>query len=98
MKTDLVVEEIVVRAGPANLQRRSETVGGRLYLTNLRLIFESYAFNAQTGTTIIALTAITGVRRCWTKLLDLIPLLPNSIAVGSNDGVEYRFEVFGRQG
>lgn len=98
MKTDLVVDEIVVRAGPANFQRRSETVGGRLYLTNRRLIFESHAFNAQTGTTIIARTAITSVRKCWTKLLDLIPLLPNSIAVRSNDGMEYRFVVFGRQG
>jgi hypothetical protein len=86
-----------VKDGGANLQRGIETVGGRLYLTSHRLVFESHAFNVQTGTTIIPLTSITGVRKCWTRFLNLIPLFPNSVAVTTKEGIEYRYVTFGRR-
>jgi hypothetical protein len=97
MKTPSVADECPVREGTANLQLGVETVGGTLYLTNRRLIFETQVLNIQTGATIIPLNTITGVRKCWTKFLNLIPLLPNSIAVSTRDGKEYRFVAFGRQ-
>jgi hypothetical protein len=97
MNTPFLPDETPVKDGGANLQRGLETVGGRLYLTSQRLVFESHAFNIQTGSTIIPLASITGARKCWTRLLNLIPLFPNSIAVSTTEGKEYRFVTFGRE-
>ena len=97
MKTPLLPGETVVKDGAANLQRGVETVGGRVYLTRQRLIFESHAINLQTGNTIIHLDSVTGVRKCWTRFLNLIPLFPNSVAVATNEGKEHRFVMFARQ-
>lgn len=97
MKTPLLPDETPIKDGAANLQRGIETVGGILYLTNQRLVFESHAFNIQTGTTTIPLTSITGARKCWTRFLNLIPVFPNSIAVSTTEGKEYRFVIFDRK-
>jgi hypothetical protein len=97
MKTPSLPDETPVKDGAANLQRGVETVGGWLYLTNRRLIFESHAFNIQTGATNIPLASITGARKCWTKFLNLIPVFPNSVAVSTKEGKDYRFVTFSRQ-
>lgn len=97
MKTPLLSGETPVKDGGANLQRGIETVGGWLYLTNQRVVFESHAFNVQTGVTGIPLASISGIRKCWTKFLNLIPLFPNSFGITTNEGDEYRFVAFGRQ-
>ncbi len=96
MNTPLDGNEVLLKHGPANLQRDIETVGGNLYLTNQRLIFESHAFNVQCGTTLMPLSDIVSITKCWTKFLNLIPLLPNSLAVITTSGQEYRFVLFGR--
>jgi len=98
MKTSYLPGEILVKDGAANLQRGIETVGGWLYLTDQRLIFESHVFNFQTGATTIALASIIGVRKCWAKFLNLIPLFPNSVAIATKENKEYRLVTFGRQG
>lgn len=97
MKTPSLPDETPVKDGPANLQRGIETVGGWLYLTTRRLVFESHAFNVQTGATVISLASVTGARKCWTRFLNLIPVFPNSVAISTQDGKEYRFVTFGRQ-
>ncbi len=97
METPLLPDETPIREGAANLQRGIETVGGKLYLTNQRLIFESHALNIQTGTTAIPLTGITGIRKCWTKFLNLVPIFPNSIAVSTQEGKVYRVVTSNRQ-
>ena len=97
MQTPLLPGEIPIKDGGANLQRGIETVGGRLYLTNQRAVFESHAFNVQTGVTAIPLESITGARECWTKFLNLIPLFPNSFTITTNDGNEYSFVTLDRQ-
>lgn len=96
MKTQLSVDESIVKEGKANLQRGFETVGGQLYLSNQRLIFEAHSFNIQTGSSVISLKNVTDVVTCWTKFLNLFPLMPNSIKVITKAGEEYRFVVFGR--
>ena len=96
MKTELIDHETEIKSGFANLQRGAETVGGKLYLTNHRLIFESHALNIQTGTTIVPLQEISETTPCWTKFLNLIPLAPNSLSVSTPDG-EKRFVLFGRK-
>ena len=97
MKTQLLPGEILIKDSPANLQCGIETVGGRIHLTSERLVFEAHAINIQTGTTIIPLESISDVRKCWTRFLNLIPLLPNSIAIATKECQEYRVVIFARQ-
>ena len=40
MKTELNPNEALIKKGGANLQKGAESVGGYLYLTDQRLIFE----------------------------------------------------------
>lgn len=97
METALLPDETLQKTGFANLQRGWEAVGGRLALTDRRLIFESHPFNIQSGKTVIPLPTIADVKECWTKLLNLFPLVPNSIAVTTKDGHEYHIVVYSRK-
>ena len=96
MKTEIRVGEKVIKEGFANLQRNIETVGGKLFLTNQRLIFEAHKVNIQRGTTEIELQDVQSTCPCWTKFLGIIPLLPNSLAVQTKQGKEFRFVLFRR--
>lgn len=87
----------MARSGAANLQRGGETVGGHLYLTTERLVFESHRFNIQTGATEVVLADVREVTLGWTKFLGLIPLLPNAMVVHTDDQ-QFRLTVFGRRG
>jgi hypothetical protein len=82
--------ESLVKESRANLQRGIETVGGRLFLTTERLLFEAHKLNVQTGATAIDLRTITAVTKGWTKFLNVLPLAPNTIVVTTSDGAEYR--------
>lgn len=96
MKTELQPGENHIKSGGANMQRGAETVGGKLHLTNQRLVFESHKFNVQSGSTKIPLTEIAETQPVWTKFLNLIPLAPNSLAVVTQNGEEHRFVLGGR--
>lgn len=96
MNTRLRDDEELIRDSAANLQRGIETVGGRLYLTTHRLIFEAHAFNVQSGATVIPLRDVEEMWKCWTKFLGLLPIFPNSLAVSTSKGKTFRF-VIGRR-
>lgn len=98
MKINLNPGERLLREGFANLQRGAETVGGKLFLTDQRLLFQSHSLNFRTGPTDIPVREIRGVRLCWTRFLNLVPIFPNSLAVQASGGAEYRFVLFGRTG
>ena len=95
MKTELRQSEQVVKEGAANLQKNIEAVGGQLCLTNQRLVFEAHKINVQGGRTEVELSSIQSSRPCWTRFLGLVPLFPNSLAVFTKQGKEYRFVLFG---
>jgi hypothetical protein len=97
MNTELLPNEKTIMIGTANLQTGIDAVSGGLFLTNQRLIFEPYRFNIQIETTTLPLDSISTTRLCWTRLFNLIPLLPNSLAVQTTDGQEYRFALPRRQ-
>ncbi len=97
MKTPLAANETLVKEGMANLFKGVEAVGGKLYLTDQRLVFESHAFNVQTGATAIPLETISRVEKTWTKLLGLIPLIPNSIVVSNDAGEDFKFVLNGKR-
>lgn len=84
-------DEALVRKGGANLQRGIEAVGGHLFLTDLRLVFQPHGFNVQSGVTDIPLTDIVGTRLAWTKFLGVFPLFPNTLLVQTVIGVDFGF-------
>ena len=88
--------ETIIKEGAANLQKNIETVGGNLRLTNRRLVFKAHKLNVQGGVTELDLADVQSCRPCWTKFLGLIPMFPNSLAVYTKHGKEYRFVLFNR--
>ena len=96
MKTELRQGEQIIKEGAANLQKNIETVGGKPCLTNQRLVFEAHGLNVQSGIVEVQLSNIQSSLPCGTKFLGLIPIFPNSIAVFTKQGQEYRFVLFGR--
>ena len=96
MLTELRQKEQIGKQCSANLQNGIETVGGKLYLTNQRLVFEAHKINIQGGTTEIELSNINSSEKCWTKFLGFIPLMPNAVLVSTKQDKEYRFVLFGR--
>lgn len=97
MKTPLLPGEQLVKDGAASLQLGIDVSGGWLYLTNLRLIFESHTINFQTGIATIPLNSIADTRLSWSKLFGRIPMFPNSLVVSTSEGREFPFIVFGRR-
>jgi hypothetical protein len=97
MQTPIFEDEKLIKKGMASLQKGLETVGGHLYLTNNRLIFESHSFNIQTGVTQVELNEIMGMRKGTTMFLGILPTVPNAFVVTTEDGSEYRFTVWKRK-
>lgn len=93
MDIDLSANERVIRSGKANIQRGIEAVGGHIWLTNQRLAHRPHSLNVQKQPTDIKLSDIAVVRLCWTRLWGLIPMVPNSLAVITQNGREYRFVI-----
>lgn len=96
METEKRKDEQIIKEGAANLQKGIETVGGKLCLTNQRLVFEAHKFNVKVGVTEVEISDIQSSQTCWTKFLGIIPPFPNSLAVHTKRGKEYRFVLFGR--
>lgn len=88
IKPELTPNELVEIEGPANLFRGIEGVGGKLFLTNKKVIFKSHKMNIQKGQTDIEYNAITEIiKRKTAKLID------NGIRIKTNDGKEFDFVV-----
>ena len=93
MQTQLAAGERLIKEGPANHMRGIEAVGGKLYLTNRQLVFEPHPINIQTGITSVPLADVVDAQPAWTRLLNLIPLVPNSIKVEKRSGKADSFVV-----
>lgn len=83
--------ERVVHGGPANMFRGFESVGGRLWLTDRRLVFRSHAVNAQAGESAWPREAIARAEPCRT-----LKIVPNGVRVHLRDGKVVQFVVQGR--
>lgn len=90
--------ELLVKQGGANLQRGAEAVGGKLFLTDRRLVFRSHGMNIQNAGVDIPLTDVTGLAKAWTKMFGAIPLVPNSIVMHTAAGIDFSFVVMGGRG
>lgn len=83
-------EEILADVG-ANLFRGIEGVGGRLKITNRRVVFEPHALNLQRIPAEILLSDVAEVGPRNT-----LGIVPNGMFIRTKAGVEYRFVVWGR--
>ncbi|MEQ9377935.1 MAG: GRAM domain-containing protein [Imperialibacter sp.] len=78
--------EQVEMEGLANLFRRMEAVGGKLFLTNRGLMFRPHSLNLQKGPTDILYKEIASVHKRRTG-----GLVDNGMRVTTNDGKKYDF-------
>jgi len=84
-------EELIEKFA-ANLMRGIESVGGRMILTNQRVLFEAHKFNVQSAPLAIPLSEIESVVPSMT-----LGIVPNGMTIRCNSGREYRFVVWGRK-
>ncbi len=80
--------EYVEYEGPANLFRGLEGVGGKLVMTNEKVIFASHNFNIQKGQTDIYYEDIINVESRKTK-----KLIDNGIRITTNNSKSFDFVV-----
>lgn len=93
MRTILNKDEILIKKGGANLEVGIETVGGHLYLTTYRLIFEPHKLNFNRKCIEIMIDDIEEIEKKWSKLFYIIPIYPNALSVYTVKR-EYIFIVF----
>ncbi|MDQ3394316.1 MAG: GRAM domain-containing protein [Bacteroidota bacterium] len=92
IKPELSENEQIEVEGPANLFRGIEGVGGKIFLTNKKLIFKSHTINIQKGQTDIEYQSIKKIiERKTAKLID------NGIRILTTDGKEFDFVVNERE-
>lgn len=85
---ELLVEEEIEEEIFANLFRGVEGVGGKIFLTNQRLIFKSHSLNIQKGQTNIEYSIISDVQKRKTA-----KLVNNGIKIITKQNTEYDFVV-----
>mgnify|MGYP000515953451 CR=1 FL=1 len=92
IKPELDAEEKIEIEGPANLFRGMEGVGGKMFLTNKKVVFKSHKINIQKGQTDILYENITEIlKRKTAKLID------NGIRIKTKDGNQFDFVVNERE-
>ncbi|MCX6036777.1 MAG: hypothetical protein NTW99_02575 [Chloroflexi bacterium] len=84
--------ETIIKEGSANHFKGLESVGGKLYLTNLRLVFKSHAINIQGHEESYRLDDIISVLPRNT-----LGIVPNGMTLILKDGREEKFVVNERQ-
>ncbi len=82
--------EEIKREVPATLFKGMEGVGGKLFLTNKKLIFKSHALNIQKGQTDIAFKTI-----CRVEKREARKIRYPGICIQTRDGKEYKLVVYG---
>lgn len=91
VKPMLAKDEQIEIEGPANLMRKMEGVGGKIFLTDKRMIFKSHKYNIQNTQTEIPYGSIEDVSTRKTA-----GLVSNGLRISTKDGEEYNFVVYNR--
>ncbi len=88
-------KEMLIHEDQANLKIGMGR-GGHLRLTTSKLIFTPHSLNTTTDVTEIQLSDISHFEKEWTKLLGIIPMVPNILAIYTHGGEKFRFQVLKR--
>ncbi len=92
IEPDLEEDERIEIEGPANLFRGIEGVGGKIFLTNKKLIFKSHKLNIQKGQTELEYSIISEIiKRKTAKLIN------NGLRIITLDNAEFDFVVNERE-
>ena len=75
----------------ANYYRGIESVGGKIYFYEDRLVFKSHAINIQRGETEIKYKDISEVKKRMTMFI-----IPNGMGITTKDGFRHKFVLYGR--
>lgn len=86
------VDEKIIYSGVANMVKKIEAMGGKLYLTNKRLRFCAHRINADIGDYSFSLTSISSVERAY-----MFGIIPNAITIQLSDGRRAKFVVYNRE-
>lgn len=84
--------EVVVKSVRAHLWRSWEAVGGRLRVTNQRLLFDPQSLNYHRAPLVIALADVKSV-----ELAKSLRVVPNAVVVHTAAGESFKFSVGGRR-
>ena len=84
--------EVIVHLGSANHFLNGEAVGGKLYLLNDKLQFQSHGFNRQNHRLVIKLNQIQKI-----SFFKSLGLIPNGIAISTTAGRTEKFVVNNRR-
>ncbi|MBD3630854.1 GRAM domain-containing protein [Cyclobacterium sp.] len=85
----LEATEKIEKEAPATLFKGLEGVGGKLFLTNKRVIFKSHQLNIQRGQTDVDLSSISGIEK------RMVNKWGNArMVVQTKDGMEYQLVVY----
>jgi len=93
-KVDILVKDIIsspeeiIYDGGANQILEKEGVGGKLFITNQRVLFISHKYNIQKGTTSIPLNNITSIEKN-----KVAKIFNTGITIILNDTTKYKFVV-----
>ncbi len=89
--------EKIIKQGSANLSNIVNSKGGKLYLTNQRLIFIGHGMNIGNDAYAVNVESIMSARKSSTVSIFLLCIpVPNAIRVVTNNGVATKFTVSGR--
>jgi hypothetical protein len=91
MKTILKANESIKIKKAANLFRGFEGVGGFLFVTNQKLIFEPHTLNIQRQPLEIDFKDIAKIKPRYT-----LYIISNGVSVIQKNGTEFKFVVWGR--
>ncbi len=91
MKIELQENEKIIKEGAANHFQGLESVGGKLYLTNRRVVFNSHNLNIQIHQISIPFNKIKKVEKRMS-----LGIVPNGLLIKTIDGKEEKFVVWGR--
>ncbi|MTI66299.1 MAG: hypothetical protein FH753_06830 [Firmicutes bacterium] len=89
--------EKVIKEGKANRSNFINAQGGKLYLTNKRLVFVGHGKNIGEGTIAVELNEILTYGKAFTFSIFLPIPIPNAMKVVTQKGKKYKFTVYGRK-
>ena len=76
----------------ANLYRGRESIGGKIFFYDDKLIFKSHDFNTSTGLVEIKYVDILEVNKRNT-----MGIIPNGVTIFDKNNLEYKFVIYNRE-
>lgn len=91
-------DEKIIREGKANSFTFINSRGGKLAITDRRVLWQGHGFNVGAQADIIELKNIAAYGKCATiSIFNLLIPIPNAFYISTNDGKTYKYTVYKRK-